>query len=81
MKIVVKSKDGPNLWLPIPTGLVLNRFAAGVVRDFMKEFGLAITKEQAIRFIKELKRYRRMHPQWVLVEAQSSDGEYIRIKL
>lgn len=81
MKIVVKSDDGPNIWLPIPSGLILNRFAAGVAPKYLKEYGIDITKEQAVAFIKELNRYRRKHPEWVLVEVQSSSGEYVKVKL
>ena len=81
MKIVVKSNDGPNLWLPIPSGLVLNRFVAGVAPQYLKEYGLDITKEQAVLFVKALNKYRRRHPQWVLVEVQSAEGEYVKIKL
>lgn len=81
MRIVVKSNEGPNLWLPFPSGLVLNRFVAGLAPKYLKQYGLNITKEQAIFFVKELNRYRRKHPEWVLVEVQSSDGEYVKIKL
>lgn len=81
MKIVVKSNEGPNIWLPIPSGLVLNRFVAGFVPKYLKGYGLDITKEQAILFVKALNQYRRIHPEWVLAEVQSSDGEYVKVKL
>ena len=81
MKIVVKSDEGPNIWLPIPSGLVLNRFVAGFAPRYLKEYGLDITKEQAILFVKALNQYRRNHPEWVLAEVQSSDGSYVKIKL
>ena len=81
MRIVVKSNEGPNLWLPIPSGLVLNRFVAGFAPKYLREYGLNITKEQAIAFIKELNRYRHKHPEWVLVEVESSDGEYVKVEL
>ena len=81
MKIVVKSNEGPNIWLPIPSGLVLNRFVAGFVPKYLKGYGLDITKEQAIWFVKALNQYRRKHPEWVLAEVQSADGEYVKVKL
>ena len=81
MKIVVKSNERPNIWLPIPSGLVLNRFVAGFVPKYLKGYGLDITKEQAILFVKALNQYRRKHPEWVLAEVQSADGEYVKVKL
>lgn len=81
MKIVVKSKDGPKLRIPIPTGIVFNRFTAAFVPKYLKKQGLNVTKEQAVAFVKALNQYRRKHPEWVLVEAQSSDGERVEIKL
>ena len=81
MKIVVKSNEGPNIRLPIPSGLVLNRFAAGFAPKYLKEYGIDITRQQAVAFTKELNRYRRKHPEWVLVEAECSGGEYVKVKL
>ena len=81
MKIVVTSKDGPNIRLPIPSGLVLNRFVAGFAPQYLKEYGIDISKEQAVVFVKALNRYRHEHPEWVLVEAQSSEGDYVKIKI
>ena len=81
MKIVVKSNEGPNIRLPIPSGLVLNRFVAGFAPKYLKGYDLDITKEQAILFVKALNQYRRKHPEWVLAEVQSADGEYLKVKL
>ena len=81
MKIVVTTKEGPNIWLPIPSGLVLNRFVGGFAARRLKEYGLNITKEQVVMFVKAINRYRHKHPEWVLVEVESSSGEYVKIKL
>lgn len=81
MKIVVKSNEGPNIWLPLPSGLVLNQFVAGFAPQYLKEYGIDISKEQAVVFVKALNRYRRKHPEWVLVEAECSSGEYVKVKL
>ena len=77
----MKSNDGPNIWLPIPSVLVLNRFAAGFAPQYLKDCGIDITKEQAVAFIKALNQYRRKHPEWVLAEVHLSDGEYVKVKL
>ena len=81
MKIVVKSNDGPNIWLPIPSGLVLNRFVAGFAPQYLKEYDIEITKEQAVVFVKALNQYRHKHPEWMLAEVQSSNGEYVKVKI
>ena len=81
MKIVVTTNEGPNIRLPIPSGLILNRFVAGFAPKYLKEYGIDITKEQAVVFIKALNQYRHKHPEWVLVEAECSGGEYIKVKL
>ena len=81
MKVVVTTNEGPNIRLPIPSELVLNRFVAGFAPKYLKEYGIDITKEQAVLFVKALNQYRRKHPEWVLAEVQSSDGEYVKVKL
>ena len=79
MKIVVTTNEGPNIRLPIPSRLVLNRFVAGFAPKYLKEYGIDITKEQAVLYVKALNQYRRKHPEWVLAEVQSSDGEKVKL--
>ena len=81
MNIVVKRNDGSNIQLPIPSGLVLNRLAAGFLRQCLKQHGVGITRKQAVVFMKALNQYRHTHPEWVLVQAQSSHGNYVEVTL
>ncbi len=81
MKIVVRSSQGPNLWIPFPSALVFNRFSAGYLVKMMDGKGVRLSKAQARYLIKALNRYRRKHRNWVLVEVQSADGDYVEIKL
>ena len=81
MKIVVERNAKIIICFPIPSGLVLNRFAAGPAQQYLKKCGLNLTREQTAGFIKALNQYRRRHPEWVLLEAQCSGGEYVKVKL
>lgn len=81
MRVIVKNNEGLNLRIPIPSGLILNRFSAGVVQKYLKEYGLNVSKAQAAAFVKALNRYRRRHPEWVLVEAETAGGDYVKVKL
>lgn len=82
MKIVI---HGGEHHVPInlrfPTGLVLNRFTACFVPLALKDSEVTVTRAQAVRFIKELKRCKKQFPDWKLVEVQSADGEHIIITL
>ena len=81
MKIVLKRKVGKGKTLVLPTGLVLNPLAAGWARKSLKQYGIHITKKQANFFVKELSRYRRRHPNWALVEVESTEGDVVNIVL
>lgn len=50
-------------------------------QKYLKEYGLNVSKAQVAAFVKELNRYRRRHPEWVLVEAETADGDYVKVKL
>ena len=70
-----------NFRLTLPTGLVLNRFTALFIPRFLKNKGIKINRAKAVAFVKCLNRYRRSHKDWVLVEAESADGSFVKIKL
>lgn len=80
MKIIAKGDDY-NVRLRIPTGLVFNRFTAAAISKEMGKYGVKIRPHQARILMNELKKYRRTHPDWVLAEVQSGDGEYVLVKL
>ena len=76
MKIAIKW-DETKLTLRFPTGLVLNRLTAGIVRKSLKKQGVRLTRKQTVLFIKELKKYRRHHRDWNLVEVSENDNHVI----
>ena len=76
MKIAIKW-DETKLTLHFPTGLVLNRFTAGFGSRMLKKEGIHLTRRQTVLFIKELKKYRRHHRDWNLVEVSENDNHVI----
>ena len=80
MKITVRS-DEVNLRIPIPTGLVFNDLTAALVPKFMEQNGVTITAKQARKFIRAMRKFKRRHRDWTLVEVQSAEGDYVEIKL
>lgn len=82
MKIIVQEQGNTKVNLHLPTGLLLNRFTACLAPRFMKEKNdLTITAGQAYRIMKALKDYRDAHPEWVLVEVHSANGDHVVIQL
>lgn len=80
MKISIKSDD-LKFTLRLPTGLILNRLTAGIVCRKLKKEGIHLTRKQTVLFIKELKKYKKKHRDWNLVEASENDTNSIVIKI
>ena len=75
MIVKVRSKDGPNLLIPIPTGLFCNRLTAGIAAKAMAQNGWNATPEQMAKLFRVIRECKRRHPDWVLAEVQSSNGD------
>lgn len=80
MRIIVKDKDS-HLNIPIPTGLVFNGLTAGLLCRGLEKHGTHVTRKQLMVFVKELRRFRRRHPKWTLVEVEGHEGEQVKITL
>ena len=80
MKISI-NWDNTKFTLRLPTGLVLNRLTAGIVRKELKKEGITLTRKQTVLFIKELKKYKRAHRDWNLVEVTENDTNSVIIKI
>ena len=80
MRISIKWDD-TKLTLRLPTGLILNRLTAGIVCRKLKKEGIHLTRKQTVLFIKELKKYKKKHRDWNLVEASENDTNSIVIKI
>ena len=80
MKISIKNDD-LKLTLRFPTGLILNRCTAGMVRKELEKEGIHLSRKQTVLFIKELKRYKKKHRDWNLVEISENDTNSVIIKI
>ena len=81
MIVKVRAKDGPNLPIPIPTSLLCSRLTAGLSAKMMAQNGVHATPEQMVRFFRTARQYKRKHPDCVMVEVESSTGDYVFVKL
>lgn len=80
MRIYVNDSDGTNINIRIPTGLFLNRLTAFILFKILQP-EVPLTKEQAYALINALRRYKRTHPGWKLVEVHSAEGDVVEIRL
>lgn len=81
MKILVKSGGRTNFRLILPTGLAMNPVTAALMPKMMEQNGITITAGQARAFFRAVKAYKKTHPDWNLVEVESTSGEYVMIRL
>ena len=79
MKIQIKEAGGHKLCFPIPTDAILGRITAAILPRALKDEGITITRKQAYQFLKELRRYKKAHPDWVLVDIQDACGDTVKI--
>ncbi|MBQ7378820.1 MAG: hypothetical protein IJW70_03960 [Clostridia bacterium] len=77
MKVTVNSKTV----FMFPTRLAINRLTAGFIRKKLRKEGVKLSRKQTVRMIKALRKYRRKHPEWNLVEACEGGGDRVIVKL
>ena len=80
MKIYIKSNDGHNIKLWLPTSLLKSKF---ILNNIKKSGGTDI--EPLMKLIpiiyKTLKKYIKEHGHFTLVDVRSSDGDKVIIKV
>ena len=81
MIVKIRCTDGPKLFIPIPTGLFCNRLTAGIAAKAMEQNGWTATPSQMAKLFRCLRQTKRRHPDWILVEVQSADGDNVIVKL
>lgn len=79
--IVKVRSDDIKLWFPIPMGWVFSDLTALFVPKIMEQNGVTITRKQARKLMRGIRKCTRRHRGLTLVEAQTADGDYVEIKL
>lgn len=77
MKVTVNDKTV--FWFP--TRLAINRLTAGFIRKKLRKEGVKLSRKQTVAMIKALRKYRKRHPEWNLVEIANSGGDHIIVRI
>ena len=84
MRIQVK-EDGRNINISIPTCLIFNKGTAWIARRFGRHYAgdamKGIPPEAIDALFAEIRRIKKKYGSWELVEAESSDGELVKVTL
>lgn len=76
MKININPGERSKLNIRIPTVIALNPLTALFLCIKSRKNGTPVNYFKAVAFLRELRRYRREHPEWALVEI-TEDGKSI----
>ncbi len=81
MLIRIQEHGGVNLTIPLPTGLVCNAITAEIAAQAAKKQGVPMKAADLRRLFAAIRHYKRKHPDWVLVDVQSADGDRVSIRV
>lgn len=81
MVIRIKS-EGKRIFLPIPIMWTFSRIGLHFMKKLDKEGSFDGLKPKHLRSIRRaIRRMRKKHKKWNLVEVDCADGTFVRIKL
>ena len=85
MRINVES-EGKKIRLALPSGLIYGIAFSGVGLKYLKRYGeneafANVTKQDIKNIRKTIKRMRKIHKKWNIVEVDSADGDRVRVRL
>ena len=81
MRINITHRTGKITRLHLPQALVLNGISAALLSSSMRKKDVDISAKHLRTLFRAIKQYKRSHPDWKLMEVQSSNGEAIEIVL
>lgn len=81
MRIHIKESDGKNISLRLPNRLMLNGLSAVLLSKASKRKNLNISAKQLRILFRAIKKYKRKHPKWELIEVHDHNGDSVEITL
>ena len=81
MLIVIKEKEKKKLCLRIPTRLFINSITALIAPRYLDKYECKVTARQLFKFFRVIHKCRRRYKKWDLVEVNSTDGDYVRVRI
>jgi hypothetical protein len=85
MRIFVQEHGEKPIRLIFPTGMIFNRLTALIGSHAIKEHAgeefSALNSRQLNRLFRVIRKFKRKHPKFELVNVESSDGDKVRIIL
>lgn len=81
MRILIIDPSEPRVDLRLPSALALNSVSALWIQKALQERGITLTRQQLLLLMRTLRKYKRKHPNWNLVEVEQADGKCIEIRL
>lgn len=81
MLIIIKENNKKKHRLRIPTRLIFNNFTALIAPKYLNDEDFKVTPKQLRKFFKVIHKCRRSFKKWDLAEVESSDGDYVRVRL
>ena len=83
MRIKIKENGGHGLGLALPTSLIISRLGVRWLERQAREHGGTdlpkISGKTLRRLRREIRRMRRVHREWCLVDVKSADGDTVKI--
>ena len=82
MKVVIKSEEA-KIFLILPTSLILNKLSAAIATKILKSKipAVDLSTDELMKLINCIKRYKKNHKHWEVVNISSADGEIVFISL
>ena len=81
MKIHIEPTNGKSIKISLPNFLALNGITVGILSGKLKEYDIPIHRQTLMAIVRDVRKYKRRHKDWNLLEVTSADGTYVSIKV